>query len=329
MKMREVCRRTGLTDRTVRYWTEQGLLNPYREEQNGRLYFKFTEEDVAALERIALLRQAGFSIGRIGEMQKDPAAIAPAVRELGESLRQQRQEAEEAERVLQQAEACPTLEALVELLGNKRSLFPPPEPRFDRFDLLSEEDRQEAVRLSRAGLAAREKRKGLILNLACALVLAALAVILTLAFTGQLRRTPRPAPDWMDRFLTAETADTVSFRSASGAVPFFTGLDGSTNRPAAVFSVPEGRFFLSWHALGTAQGELLESMAAGEFIPWEADPDSPGLVAYVRGAAGWYALYAQGETMDRSALESVLARGVTLILREEGQPEKALTLEPR
>ena len=39
MKMREVCARTGLTDRTVRYWTEQGLLNPYREEQNGRLYF--------------------------------------------------------------------------------------------------------------------------------------------------------------------------------------------------------------------------------------------------------------------------------------------------
>ena len=63
MKMREVCARTGLTDRTVRYWTEQGLLNPFREEQNGRLYFRFTEEDVAALERIALLRQAGFSIG--------------------------------------------------------------------------------------------------------------------------------------------------------------------------------------------------------------------------------------------------------------------------
>ena len=31
MKMREVCARTGLTDRTVRYWTEQGLLNPFRE----------------------------------------------------------------------------------------------------------------------------------------------------------------------------------------------------------------------------------------------------------------------------------------------------------
>ena len=328
MKMREVCRRTGLTDRTVRYWTEQGLLSPYREEQNGRLYFQFTEEDVAALERIALLRQAGFSIGRIGEMQQDPAAISPAVRELGESLRQQRQEAEEAERVLHQAESCSSLEELVELLGDKRAVFPTPEPRFDRFDLLSEEERQEAVRLSRAGLAAREKRKGLILNLTCALVLAALAVILTLAFTGQLRRTPRPAPDWMDRFLTAETADTLVFLRAAGTEPIFKGLDGATGRPAAVFAVPEGRFFLSWHALGSAQGELLESMTAGELIPWEEDPDSPGLVAYLRGAAGWYALYAQGETMDRDDLGKVLGRGILLRLREPGREAREILLDP-
>ncbi len=328
MKMREVCARTGLTDRTVRYWTEQGLLAPCREEQNGRLYFQFTEEDVAALERIALLRQAGFSIGQIGEMQRDPAAIAPAVRALGDSLRQQRQEAEEAERVLAQAESSPTLDALMELLQDKRALFPPPEPRFDRFDLLTEEERQEAVRLSRAGLAAREKRRGLLLNLAAALVLAALTVLLTLAFSGQLRRAAKPAPDWMDRFLAGSAADTLVFRSAGGTEPSFTGLDGSTNRPAAVFTVPEGRFFLSWRALGDAQGELLESMAEGNALPWEPDPDSPGLVAYIRGAAGWYALYAQGETLDRSTLEAVLARGVTLVLREEGRPERELTLMP-
>ena len=326
MKMREVCARTGLTDRTVRYWTEQGLLNPYREEQNGRLYFRFTEEDVAALERIALLRQAGFSIGQIGEMQKDPAAIAPALRELGESLRRQRQEAEEAERVLLQAESCPDLDALVSLLGDKRAVFPPPEPRFDRFDLLSEEERQEAIRLSREGLAAREKRKGLILNLASALALVILAVLLTLAFSGQLRREAKPAGDWMDRFLAAETADTLVFLSVDGISPSFTGLDGAANRPAAVFTLPEGRFFLSWRALGDSQGELLESMAEGSALPWEPDPDSPGLVAYIRGAAGWYALYAQGETLDRSALGTILDRGVLLRLREPGQGDRELRL---
>ena len=69
-------------------------------------------------------------------------------------------------------------------------------------------------------------------------------------------------------------------------------------------------------------------MTEGNLIPWEEDPDSPGLVAYLRGTAGWYALYAQGERLDRTALETVLDRGVTLVLREEGQPERELTLAP-
>ena len=110
--------------------------------------------------------------------------------------------------------------------------------------------------------------------------------------------------------------------------PVFTGLDGAVNRPAAVFSVPEGRFSLSWKALGEAQGELLGSMIQEDLIPWEEDPDSPGLVAYLRGSAGWYALYAQGEVMDRTVLAKVLDRGVTLVLREPGQAEQVLDLTP-
>ena len=326
MKMREVCARTGLTDRTVRYWTEQGLLSPAREEQNGRLYFRFTEADITVLENIALLRQAGFSIGQIGSMQRDPAAMAPAVRELAEALSRQRQEAEEAERVLRQAEDCPDLPALLSLLGDKRALFPPPEPRFDRFDLLTAEERREAVRVSREGLEAREKRRGLVLNLASGLVLVLLAVLLTLAFSGQLKRTPKPAPDWMDRFLPREETDILTFSSAAGLPPVLTGTDGATNRPAAVFRAPEGRFFLSWRLLGEAQGELMESLSEGDLLPWEPDPDSPGLIAYLRGSEGWYALYAQGETIGREELARILARGVTVVLEEPGQERRELTL---
>lgn len=327
MKMREVCARTGLTDRTVRYWTEQGLLSPVREEQNGRLYFRFTEEDVAALERIALLRQAGFSIGQIGDMQRDPAAIAPAVGELRAALELQRQEAEEAAQVLGSAADCESLEELLALLGEKRALFPPPEPRFDRFDLLTPEERREAARLSREGLETRERRRGLFLNLAGALALVLLATVLTLAFTGQLRREARPAGDWMDRFLPREEAGVLTFSSAAGTLPILTGTDGATNRPAAVFSAPEGRFFLSWQLLGASRGELLDSLAEGKtLLPWEPDPDSPGLIAYLRGEAGWYALYAQGEALGREALGQVLARGVTVLVREPGQPERELSL---
>ena len=50
MKIGAVCEQTGLTDRTVRYYTEEGLLNPgYTKNYLGRKTFDFTEEDVAML----------------------------------------------------------------------------------------------------------------------------------------------------------------------------------------------------------------------------------------------------------------------------------------
>ena len=53
MKMREVCLRTGLTERTVRFYVEQGLLSPAREPRNGRTYLTFSEADVALLDDLA------------------------------------------------------------------------------------------------------------------------------------------------------------------------------------------------------------------------------------------------------------------------------------
>ena len=39
MKIKEVCRRTELTERTVRYWASEGLISPATYELNGRTYF--------------------------------------------------------------------------------------------------------------------------------------------------------------------------------------------------------------------------------------------------------------------------------------------------
>ena len=49
MKIKEVCRRTGLTERTVRYWASEGLISPATYELNERTYFDFTEADIALL----------------------------------------------------------------------------------------------------------------------------------------------------------------------------------------------------------------------------------------------------------------------------------------
>ena len=71
MKMRDVCVATGLTDRTVRYYIECGLVFPNNKENyDGRRNFSFTLRDIERLEQIKALRTAGFSIEQIKAMQE-------------------------------------------------------------------------------------------------------------------------------------------------------------------------------------------------------------------------------------------------------------------
>lgn len=76
MRMKDICQRTGLTDRAVRLYIENGLLSPKRENRySGHNAIIFDEEDVQALEVVATLRRAEFSIADIKQMQQSPACI--------------------------------------------------------------------------------------------------------------------------------------------------------------------------------------------------------------------------------------------------------------
>ena len=85
MKIKAVCERTGLTDRTIRYYIEEGLLSPsFNENYIGRKSFDFTEENIAQLSDIAVLRSFDFSIEEIRQILKDPSSspsIIQAVKE--------------------------------------------------------------------------------------------------------------------------------------------------------------------------------------------------------------------------------------------------------
>ena len=77
MKIKTVCEQTGLTDRAVRFYIEEGLISPdYTESYIGRKAFDFSEEDVKALQGIALLRVYGYSVLEIAQMQREPEAIS-------------------------------------------------------------------------------------------------------------------------------------------------------------------------------------------------------------------------------------------------------------
>lgn len=75
MKMKEVCQRTGLTEKAVRLYIKQELVEPQVEEGVHTNAYTFREEDVARLQDVAALREAGFSLADIRQMQQNPDQI--------------------------------------------------------------------------------------------------------------------------------------------------------------------------------------------------------------------------------------------------------------
>lgn len=116
MKIKEVCEKTGLTDRTIRYYIENGLLNPAsRESYAGRRRYTFTEDDVATLEKIKLLRRAGFSIEQIKRLQTDRQTRA-VVRERLAQLKEEQIKGKQILEALQKTDGEYSMEELVSLL---------------------------------------------------------------------------------------------------------------------------------------------------------------------------------------------------------------------
>ncbi len=80
MKMKEVTEKTGLTDRAVRLYIDEGLAVPsIAENYSGRKSIDFSEKDVERLKNIALLRKAGFSIAEIKSLVDDESAAKDIV----------------------------------------------------------------------------------------------------------------------------------------------------------------------------------------------------------------------------------------------------------
>jgi DNA-binding transcriptional MerR regulator len=71
LSMQEVCRRTGLTARALRFYEQRGLLQAARSASGRRLY---TAAHLERLHRIVVLKIAGFALDRIAELL-GPAAV--------------------------------------------------------------------------------------------------------------------------------------------------------------------------------------------------------------------------------------------------------------
>lgn len=66
MKIKAACELTGLTDRTIRYYTDEELISPsFTENYLGRKSYDFTEKDIEELKNISVLRKFDFTIDEI------------------------------------------------------------------------------------------------------------------------------------------------------------------------------------------------------------------------------------------------------------------------
>lgn len=99
MKIGDVARETGLTEKAIRIYVEQGLVKPTVTQSTHRNSYDFSRENVHELERISIFRKAGFSLFEISVIQQEPERLP----ELLESKRQSMETELEAQQSVREA----------------------------------------------------------------------------------------------------------------------------------------------------------------------------------------------------------------------------------
>lgn len=95
MKINEACKRTGLSERAIRFYVEKGLLTPKSQIINGRTTTEYSETDIEILKDIATLRNAEFSIADILAMQSSDEDVCRIIQKHCAELEQEQMSREE------------------------------------------------------------------------------------------------------------------------------------------------------------------------------------------------------------------------------------------
>ena len=84
MRIKEVARITGLTEKTIRFYEEKQLIHPEQTMINGRVFRTYSEHDIEQLNLVAGLRKLDFSISDIIAMRDEPERIPEILKSYGE-----------------------------------------------------------------------------------------------------------------------------------------------------------------------------------------------------------------------------------------------------
>lgn len=74
MKINEVENRVGITKKNIRFYEEQGLIHPERNQENG--YRNYSEDDVEVLLKVKLLRKLSIPIEEIRKLETNHLTLS-------------------------------------------------------------------------------------------------------------------------------------------------------------------------------------------------------------------------------------------------------------
>lgn len=327
MKMKEVCKRTGLTERAVRFYVSEGLVTPESQYVRGRTYIDFSAADVQTLQAVAVLRNAQFTVAEISLMQQDRHALETVPVQAAQRLTQMAETAEKTASLLSSADGkgYDDIVSLAKLLSQGRAGSFEPKPNFGKLDGVSRQERDEAFENF---IAAEEKRtmkkRRLVLTLA-AFLLVLVSVFCTLALTGQLKKEETATVHETEFIREYPLSQLGSFEDKlSGYIPrpsegfsFKTvGESGIDGRIVTVYTDGENEISLWGRRLNESEALAAEEMEK-ELLKLAGNEASPEnrLEAVIPGAADgeYYVLWIESDTVKETEMAAICAGGVNIL----------------
>jgi len=156
MRIKEVAKRTGLTEKTIRYYESVGLVVPDMEMKDHRVWRDYSEKHARLLSVVATLRRASFRVEEIALLLTSPEKIPETVEKVYQRVEATRAEAEKLCARLAQPDLreAPDVMALARQLEGTASGFELP-PADRSYDYRSQERRVAEPRSLAGGLALR------------------------------------------------------------------------------------------------------------------------------------------------------------------------------
>lgn len=147
MRIKEVSKLTGLSEKTIRYYESRGLVVPDMAEKNGRQWRDYSEADAALLNAVATLRRACFHVEEIDTIRQNPGAIPETLKVVRERVEETYAALTQLRETLKTVESAPDLVQLADRLSEAAEPLELPEPdvkfNFRKFDRLMSEEREK------------------------------------------------------------------------------------------------------------------------------------------------------------------------------------------